>query len=208
MVEALRKLLGGGLQLGQIGVVSPYAAQVQLLSEMSRGLEGGRAGARLLRWRRLPCRGPAAALDARWGKAELWRPAACLPPPSPPPATTTQPRLLRRPRNAGGGGGSSGGGGGADVPAGQPPQQQQQLEIKSVDGYQGREKEVIVFSAVRSNQQGAVGFLDDWRRLNVAVTRAKRGLVLFGSRATLAADATWGAYLQWLDAQGCVAEWR
>jgi regulator of nonsense transcripts 1 len=77
-----------------------------------------------------------------------------------------------------------------------------------VDGYQGREKEVIVFSAVRSNQHGAVGFLDDWRRLNVAVTRAKRGLVLFGNRATLSSDALWGAYLQWLDARGCVAEWR
>jgi superfamily I DNA and/or RNA helicase len=84
----------------------------------------------------------------------------------------------------------------------------EQLEIKSVDGYQGREKEVIIFSAVRSNAAGSVGFLDDWRRLNVAVTRARRGLVLFGDRSTLAADATWSAYLQWLDSEGCVSEWR
>lgn len=59
------------------------------------------------------------------------------------------------------------------------------LEIKSVDGYQGREKEVIVISFVRSNDRGEIGFLKDLRRLNVAITRAKRKLIMVGDSKTL-----------------------
>lgn len=73
------------------------------------------------------------------------------------------------------------------------------LEIKSVDGYQGREKEVIVFSCVRANEQGEVGFLSDFRRLNVAITRAKRGLILLGHPHTLRHDHNWKSYLEWMD---------
>lgn len=67
------------------------------------------------------------------------------------------------------------------------------LEVDSVDGFQGREKEAIVFSAVRSNTDGAVGFLEDVRRLNVAITRARRKLIVVGDSATLSSNDTWRA---------------
>ncbi|XP_077425326.1 DNA-binding protein SMUBP-2 [Vanacampus margaritifer] len=53
-----------------------------------------------------------------------------------------------------------------------------ELEIKSVDGFQGREKEAVVLSLVRSNRKGEVGFLSEDRRINVAVTRARRHVAI------------------------------
>jgi superfamily I DNA and/or RNA helicase len=60
------------------------------------------------------------------------------------------------------------------------------LEIDSVDGFQGREKEAVVLSLVRSNLEGEIGFLADVRRTNVALTRARRKLLVIGDSATLA----------------------
>lgn len=59
------------------------------------------------------------------------------------------------------------------------------VEIDTVDGFQGREKEVVLISLVRSNDSGAIGFLSDWRRLNVALTRARRKLLVLGDASTL-----------------------
>ena len=79
------------------------------------------------------------------------------------------------------------------------------LEVRSVDGYQGREKEVIVFCTVRSNPKGEIGFLADRRRLNVAITRARRGLVMVGHPQTLRRDGTWRAWLDWAEELGLMA---
>ncbi|MGF7082803.1 C-terminal helicase domain-containing protein [Mucilaginibacter sp. UYCu711] len=54
-----------------------------------------------------------------------------------------------------------------------------------VDGFQGQEREVIYISLTRSNSDGIIGFLADYRRLNVAMTRAKLKLVLVGDSTTL-----------------------
>jgi superfamily I DNA and/or RNA helicase len=62
---------------------------------------------------------------------------------------------------------------------------QVEIEIDSVDGFQGREKEAIIVSLVRSNPDGEIGFLEDIRRMNVALTRARRKLIVIGDSATI-----------------------
>jgi len=78
------------------------------------------------------------------------------------------------------------------------------LEVESVDRFQGQEKEVIIFCAVRNNREGRVGFLCDWRRLNVMLTRARIGLIVIGSRSTLNADPLWREWLVWATARGAI----
>jgi superfamily I DNA and/or RNA helicase len=60
-----------------------------------------------------------------------------------------------------------------------------ELEIDSVDGFQGREKQAVVLSLVRSNAESEIGFLADVRRMNVALTRARRKVLVIGDSATL-----------------------
>jgi hypothetical protein len=60
-----------------------------------------------------------------------------------------------------------------------------QLELGSVDGFQGREKEAVIVSTVRSNPDHEVGFLGEKRRLNVAMTRPKRHLCIVGDSDTI-----------------------
>ena len=76
------------------------------------------------------------------------------------------------------------------------------LEIDSVDGFQGREKEAVVVSLVRSNLQGEVGFLADVRRMNVALTRARRKLLIVGDSATLGCHRFYQDLLSYFESKG------
>jgi superfamily I DNA and/or RNA helicase len=86
-----------------------------------------------------------------------------------------------------------------------------EIEVNSIDGFQGREKDIVIFSTVRSSfGEGSqyngrkIGFVADARRLNVAITRSKRVLIIVGNARTLQCDATWQAMIQNLHGRNCV----
>jgi DNA polymerase III delta prime subunit len=76
------------------------------------------------------------------------------------------------------------------------------LEIDSVDGFQGREKEAVVISLVRSNPKAEIGFLADVRRMNVAMTRARRKLLMIGDSATLASHPFYQRMIEYFEGLG------
>ena len=76
------------------------------------------------------------------------------------------------------------------------------VEVRTVDGFQGREKEAIVVSCVRSNAERLLGFLTESRRMNVAVTRARRHLAVVADAATLCADPFLARLVEHLRAVG------
>ena len=63
--------------------------------------------------------------------------------------------------------------------------------VMTVDSWQGREKPFMIMSAVRSNEDHVIGFLNSYRRLNVTLTRAQHGLIIVGNRKTLSSDKNW-----------------
>ena len=77
-----------------------------------------------------------------------------------------------------------------------------QLRISTIDSFQGQEKETIILSLVRSNDDGDIGFLKDYRRMNVAITRAKEQLFVIGDSATVGADTFYNAFLTYIEQQG------
>jgi superfamily I DNA and/or RNA helicase len=59
------------------------------------------------------------------------------------------------------------------------------ISVNTVDGFQGQERDIIIISLVRSNDEGQIGFLRDLRRMNVAITRARMKVIILGDRTTL-----------------------
>ena len=82
---------------------------------------------------------------------------------------------------------------------------EQGLEVDTVDGFQGREKDAVIVSLVRSNEAGEVGFLSDVRRMNVAMTRARMKLVVIGDSATVSRHPFYEAFIRHAQETGA---WR
>jgi superfamily I DNA and/or RNA helicase len=77
-----------------------------------------------------------------------------------------------------------------------------QIEINTVDSFQGREKDIILLSMTRSNEDGEIGFLKDYRRMNVSLTRARNILVVIGDSTTLQNDAFYSRFITYCQENG------
>ncbi|MCR4680822.1 MAG: AAA family ATPase [Bacteroidales bacterium] len=78
------------------------------------------------------------------------------------------------------------------------------ITVNTVDGFQGQERDVILISMVRDNERGAIGFLKDLRRMNVAITRARMKLIIVGNSATLAKHDFYARLFDYVQENGIV----
>ena len=77
-----------------------------------------------------------------------------------------------------------------------------EMRISTIDSFQGQEKETIILSLVRSNDDLIIGFLKDYRRMNVAITRAKERLYVIGDSATIGSDPFYSQFLTYVERFG------
>ena len=76
------------------------------------------------------------------------------------------------------------------------------VSINTIDSFQGQERDVVFITLVRSNEKNEIGFLSDYRRMNVAMTRAKKKLVVIGDSATIGNDKFYGAFIDYVETVG------
>jgi superfamily I DNA and/or RNA helicase len=76
------------------------------------------------------------------------------------------------------------------------------IQIKTIDGFQGEERDVIYISLVRSNSKHEIGFLSDLRRMNVAITRARKKLIVLGDSATIGSSPFYKSFLEYCETNG------
>ena len=76
------------------------------------------------------------------------------------------------------------------------------MRVSTIDSFQGQEQHSIIVSLVRSNDDGDIGFLKDYRRMNVAITRAKEQLIVIGDSATIGADKFYHEFLTYIEENG------
>lgn len=76
------------------------------------------------------------------------------------------------------------------------------IRISTIDSFQGQEKSIIILSLVRSNSDAVIGFLKDYRRMNVALTRAKEQLFVIGDSSTIGQDPFYSLFLEYMDEIG------
>ncbi len=79
---------------------------------------------------------------------------------------------------------------------------QKLIDIDTIDAFQGQERDIIYISMVRSNDKGEIGFLSDYRRMNVAMTRARKKLVIIGDSGTLGSQDFYQKFLDYCDKTG------
>ena len=78
---------------------------------------------------------------------------------------------------------------------------EEEVTINTVDSFQGQEADVVIISLVRSNDENEIGFLKDYRRMNVALTRARKKLIVIGDSATIGGDSFYQEMLQFFEVQ-------
>ncbi len=76
------------------------------------------------------------------------------------------------------------------------------IHVHTIDGYQGQEQDIVYISLVRSNEKSEIGFLSDYRRMNVAMTRARKQLIIVGNSATIGNDKFYSKLLEYVEKHG------
>jgi superfamily I DNA and/or RNA helicase len=76
------------------------------------------------------------------------------------------------------------------------------IDVDTIDSFQGQERDLIYILLVRSNAKGEIGFLNDYRRMNVAMTRAKKKLVIIGDSATIGNDPYYQQFIDYVEKEG------